>query len=76
VASLRELREEAIFDKIDVRSFKFFVENVKVNIHASENSLLFTRFTRPQRSQSKKKGEEAKTLFLMDAGLTVANVID
>jgi hypothetical protein len=53
-----------------LRNFKFPVEDVKVNMHASESSLLFTRFTTPPGMPINKKGEKTHVWFLINAGLT------
>jgi hypothetical protein len=58
------------------RNFKFLVENVKVNMNASESSLLFARFTRSPKRPIEKKGEKAKVLFLINDGLTASKVTE
>jgi hypothetical protein len=55
-------------------NFKFFVENAKVDIHASETSLDFARFMRPPRRPIEKKGEKIQVLFLINAGLADSEV--
>jgi hypothetical protein len=40
-------------------------------MHVSESSLLFSRFTRPPEKPTEKKGEKAKVLFLINAGLAI-----
>ena len=65
-----------ITDDQALRSFKFFVETAKVNMHASESCLAFARFTRPPKRPIEKKGEKAQVLSLINAGLTVPKVLD
>jgi hypothetical protein len=59
-----------------MRGFKFPVETAKVNIHASDTSLAFARFTRSPKGPIHKKGEKAQVLFLINAGLTMPEVLD
>jgi len=52
------------------------VEDVKVNVHASESSPVFARFTTPPGTPIDKKGEKAQALFLINAGPASSKAID
>jgi hypothetical protein len=58
-----------------MKTFKFFVEDDKVDIKIPDSPLFFPRFTRPLKKPIEKKGEKAKVLFLMDASFTVPEVL-
>jgi hypothetical protein len=57
-----------------VAVFNFFIGDDKVDIRTLDSPLLLTRFKRRKKTIDK-KGEKAKVLLPVDAGLTVANVV-